>query len=139
MGQIIGYLVSGAIIASTALVSVLIKWVFDKLRASKFLKNGETKTILLDTLEKLAEKGIAVANQRFVDKAKLDGLWKVSDAVSYESNCTKALDLAANTVEQFLSITERKQAISIFGQDNYQEVIKNVIDTKIRESKTTEV
>ncbi|MCL2797792.1 MAG: hypothetical protein FWD58_07035 [Firmicutes bacterium] len=120
-------------------LGILIRQFFAWVNSRNVFKSGKVKIQLLETLEQMAVKGIAVADQEFVDRLRKSGAWKTSDEELYKSNTAKALEMAKDAVVGLLTKAEWAMVNKLFGKDEAGDVIKSVILEQIKKSKSQEI
>ena len=113
------------------LVRQFIVWLSSK----NIFKNEKLKQGLLKIIDEMSEKGIAVANQEFVDRLRNQYRWRTSDEDLYKENCAKALEIAKNSVIGLLTVSEWTLINKLFGETESEGVIESVILERLRKSK----
>lgn len=117
---------------------ILVRQLFVWLSSKNIFKNEALKQKLLQMIDDMAVKGIAVANQEFVDRLRSQYRWRTMDEDLYKENCTKALEIAKKSVIELLTVSERKLIAKLFGGNETVGVIESVILERLRTSKQKE-
>jgi hypothetical protein len=124
--------IAGIILAGTG---ILVRQFFVWFSSKNIFKNAKLKDKLLEIIEKMSIKGIAVANQEFVDRLRFTGQWKNYDENTYRANSEKALTIAKDSVIELLTRNEKKRLTKLFGEDKVEGVVKSVILEQLRKQK----
>jgi hypothetical protein len=120
-------------------LGIIVRQFFVWIGSKNLFKNEKLKQKLLEIIEKMSVKGIAVSNQEFVDRLRRSGQWQTMDEKQYEANKVKALTIARNSVIELLTVTEWKLGNKLFGADELNGVIESVILEQLRKSKDENV
>jgi len=127
-------------IAGVALagLGILVRQFFVWVSSKNIFKNDALKQKLLKIIDDMAIKGIAVANQEFVDRLRNQYRWRTMDEDLYNANCAKALGIAKKSVIELLTVPEWKLVNKLFGESEAEGVIESVLLQRLRESKVKE-